>query len=83
MIQMELHISVFAKAVGDDKTAECFLEASNARKEAIDCVFWNESMGQWLDYWLINGTSCEVIVEAQTFFPFYTIGLISLSFIIL
>lgn len=58
---MELDIASLAKAVGDNATCDKFLEASQARKAAIDSVFWNEEKGQWLDYWINNGTTCEVI----------------------
>lgn len=49
---MELDISFLAKVSG--KTSDClhFKEASNARKKAMDAIFWNEEKGQWFDYWL-------------------------------
>ncbi|KAL7608568.1 hypothetical protein Lser_V15G10043 [Lactuca serriola] len=50
--KMELDISFLAKVSG--KTSDClhFKEASNARKKAMDAIFWNEEKGQWFDYWL-------------------------------
>lgn len=57
VLKMELNIASMAQIVGDDKTAENFLKAAQARKQAINSVFWNEEKGQWLDYWISNGTS--------------------------
>lgn len=68
---MELDISNLARAVGDYGTAEYFLEASLVRKKTINSIFWNSEKGQWLDYWLDNG-SCKVNI--------YTISEIFLSF---
>ncbi|KAJ0049240.1 hypothetical protein Pint_14869 [Pistacia integerrima] len=59
VLRMELDIAFFAKVVGDNETAESFLEASQTRKQAINSVFWNEEKGQWLDYWLDNGATFE------------------------
>ncbi|KAK1577198.1 hypothetical protein Q3G72_019734 [Acer saccharum] len=59
LLGMELDIDFLAKVVGDDATSESFLVASTARKQAINSVFWNEEKGQWLDYWINNGTTCE------------------------
>ncbi|KAJ0106586.1 hypothetical protein Patl1_17456 [Pistacia atlantica] len=59
VLRMELDIAFFAKVVGDNKTAESFLEASETRKQAIHSVFWNEEKGQWLDYWFDNGATLE------------------------
>ncbi|XP_038725509.1 probable trehalase [Tripterygium wilfordii] len=58
LLKMELDITYLAKIVGDSKQAESFLKASKERKRAIDSVFWNPKMGQWLDYWL-NDTTCQ------------------------
>lgn len=69
MIQMELDIASLAKVVGDKRTAESFLEASQARKHAINSVFWNEEEGQWLDYWISDGNNCEVIICTRGFLP--------------
>ncbi|KAI9174184.1 hypothetical protein LWI28_013337 [Acer negundo] len=63
LLGMELDIAVLAKVDGDNATSERFLEASRARKQAINSVFWNEEKGQWLDYWINKGTTCE---ESQT-----------------
>ncbi|KAL0016088.1 hypothetical protein SO802_003157 [Lithocarpus litseifolius] len=62
ILRMELDIAFLAKASGDNSTAEHFVKASQARKEAIKSVFWNAEMGQWLDYWL-NDSTCQ---EPQT-----------------
>ncbi|KAI4315561.1 hypothetical protein L6164_028357 [Bauhinia variegata] len=58
ILGMELNIAFFAKVTGDKSTAERFLELSEFRKKAMNSVFWNEDMKQWLDYWLSN-PSCE------------------------
>jgi len=50
---MELDIAFFAKITGDYSTSESFLKASQARQKAMESVFWNAKMGQWLDYWLM------------------------------
>ncbi|KAK3228083.1 hypothetical protein Dsin_007945 [Dipteronia sinensis] len=59
VLRMELDIAFLAKVVGDNATSERFLVASTARKQAFNSVFWNEEKGQWLDYWINNGTTCE------------------------
>ena len=60
---MELNITFFAKVTGDNDTAEHFLKASDVRKKAMNSVFWNEDMKQWLDYWITNST-CQVFPSA-------------------
>ncbi|TYG43488.1 hypothetical protein ES288_D11G020800v1 [Gossypium darwinii] len=62
-LRMELDIAFFAKIVGDDAIAEDFLTASHTRKKAFNSVFWNENMGQWVDYWLNYGAEPK---EPQT-----------------
>ncbi|ESR52516.1 hypothetical protein CICLE_v10023271mg, partial [Citrus x clementina] len=59
ILKMELDIASMAQIVGDNRTAESFLKAAQARKQAINSVFWNEEKGQWLDYWISNGTSSQ------------------------
>ncbi|XP_052170734.1 probable trehalase [Diospyros lotus] len=54
ILKMELDIAFFANVTGDSVTAEEFLEAAKERQQAMNSVFWNEEMGQWLDYWLIS-----------------------------
>lgn len=49
---MELDIAFLARAIGENTTAEYFHEASRAREKALNSVFWNENMGQWLDCWI-------------------------------
>ncbi|KDO76645.1 hypothetical protein CISIN_1g0474071mg, partial [Citrus sinensis] len=56
---MELDIASMAQIVGDNRTAESFLKAAQARKQAINSVFWNKEKGQWLDYWISNRTSSQ------------------------
>lgn len=63
ILKMELDIAFFANVLGNKSTMESFLEAAEARKNAINSVFWNEEMGQWLDYRLTNGTICK---ESET-----------------
>ncbi|XP_027345967.1 probable trehalase [Abrus precatorius] len=58
LLGMECNIAYFAKVIGDNSTAEHFLEVSDARKKAMNSVLWSEDMKQWLDYWLTNST-CE------------------------
>ncbi|KAK6947957.1 Glycoside hydrolase, family 37 [Dillenia turbinata] len=57
ILKIELDIAYFAKVLGESSIAQRFDEASQARKNAIKTIFWNEKMGQWLDYWL--GTTSE------------------------
>eukprot|EP00268_Persea_americana_P040382 TRINITY_DN400_c1_g1_i1.p1 TRINITY_DN400_c1_g1~~TRINITY_DN400_c1_g1_i1.p1 ORF type:complete len:594 (-),score=111.37 TRINITY_DN400_c1_g1_i1:1058-2839(-) len=59
VLQMELNIAFFARLIGDHSAAEKFSAASQARRAAINSVFWNAKMDQWLDYWLINSNSCK------------------------
>lgn len=58
-LQMELDIAYFAKLVGDVQTVKKFLAASHSRRETLKSVFWNDEMGQWLDYRL-RDDECEV-----------------------
>ncbi|XP_058203654.1 probable trehalase [Rhododendron vialii] len=59
ILQMELNIAFLANVTGDKITAAHFLEAAEARKQAMNSVFWNEEMGQWLDYWISDKTTCK------------------------
>ncbi|KAL6518162.1 hypothetical protein OROMI_033863 [Orobanche minor] len=59
ILKMELDIVFLAKEIGEEITAKRFLKASQARKEAIDSIFWNNKMGQWLDYWLTDDNCQE------------------------
>ncbi|KAL2453509.1 Trehalase [Abeliophyllum distichum] len=54
ILKMELDITSLAHVIGDNKIAARFKEASEARKKAMNSIFWNAEMGQWLDYWLSN-----------------------------
>ncbi|KAK7251456.1 hypothetical protein RIF29_34676 [Crotalaria pallida] len=62
LLGMELNIAFFAKVTGDNSTAEHFLEISDVRKKALNSIFWNANMKQWLDYWLSSSTSEETQV---------------------
>ncbi|XP_031389187.1 probable trehalase isoform X2 [Punica granatum] len=59
ILGMEHDIAFFAEVIGDKSTFERFVMASEARKEAITSIFWNEQKGQWLDYWLNYSNSCS------------------------
>ncbi|XP_043698418.1 probable trehalase [Telopea speciosissima] len=61
ILKMELDIVFMARTIGENQTAEHFLEASRARKKAMESIFWNDEMGQWLDYWLIDNHTCEEV----------------------
>ncbi|KAI4343142.1 hypothetical protein MLD38_027678 [Melastoma candidum] len=59
ILGMERDIAFFAELTGDKRTAERFWTASRERVEAINAIFWNEHMGQWLDYWLDDDSLLE------------------------
>ncbi|XP_002523413.2 trehalase [Ricinus communis] len=59
LLKMELDIVFFAKETGEESIVERFVKASQARKKAINSIFWNDKMGQWLDYWLTDETCQE------------------------
>ncbi|XP_050230185.1 probable trehalase [Mercurialis annua] len=59
ILQMERNIVFLAKETGEKSIAERFSEYSKARKRAINSVFWNDKMGQWLDYWITNDTTSQ------------------------
>ncbi|XP_045822741.1 probable trehalase isoform X2 [Trifolium pratense] len=56
ILGMELNIAFFANVTGDHSIAKHFQQISDVRKEAINSVFWNANMKQWLDSWLSNNT---------------------------
>ncbi|KAK3228084.1 hypothetical protein Dsin_007946 [Dipteronia sinensis] len=60
-LNMELDIAFLAKVVEDNATPESFLEASRARNQAINSVFWNEEKGNGL----ITGSIMELL-ESHT-----------------
>ena len=68
---MELDIAFMANVLGNKATMESFLEAAEARKNAINSVFWNDEMGQWLDYRLANGPICKVLSSCMCFKSHY------------
>ncbi|KAK3030631.1 hypothetical protein RJ639_035835, partial [Escallonia herrerae] len=63
ILKMELDISFLANAIGENNTAVHFMEAAGARQEAMNSVFWNAEMGQWLDYWLKGNTTCKDVFK--------------------
>ena len=50
--QMESDIAFFAKALNEAPIARYFTRAADLRRRAFEAILWNESRGQWLDYWL-------------------------------
>ncbi|CAA7391901.1 unnamed protein product [Spirodela intermedia] len=58
ILKMELDIAFFAKLLGDVQTKNKFLAAAHSRRETLKSVFWNDEMGQWLDYRL-KDDKCE------------------------
>ncbi|XP_021905102.1 trehalase, partial [Carica papaya] len=61
ILKMEVDITFLAKVIGENNIADSFLVASQARRKAINSIFWNEKMGQWLDYWLGNNTTSKEV----------------------
>ena len=57
---MELDIAYFSKLIGDVPSMKKFYKSSLSRRETLKSVFWNDEMGQWLDYWLSRDGDCEV-----------------------
>jgi alpha,alpha-trehalase len=70
---MELDIAFLAKILGNKSTMESFMEVAEARKNAINSVFWDAEKGQWLDYRLTNGTICKVLSSCMCFKSQYLI----------
>ena len=70
---MELDIAFLANVLGNKATMESFLEAAEARKNAINSVFWNGEMGQWFDYRLANGILCKVFSSCMSLKSLYLI----------
>lgn len=70
---MELDVAFLANLVGDTSIVARFTEASQNRQRAINCIFWNAEMGQWLDYWLGDSNTSEVVylarIRAHVFTP--------------
>ncbi|KAF9602497.1 hypothetical protein IFM89_028511 [Coptis chinensis] len=61
ILKMEHDIAFLARSIGQTRTAEHFLNASQAKRKAMNCIFWNEEKGQWLDYWLNDNNICEEV----------------------
>lgn len=62
--QMELDITFLANVAGETSHALHFARASEARKKAMEIVFWNTEKGQWFDYWLNDSSSGEVTLSS-------------------
>ncbi|CAN4127165.1 unnamed protein product [Withania somnifera] len=60
LLKMELDIAFLANLIGETSTVTRFTEASQNRQKAMNSIFWNTEMGQWLDYWLGNSNTAEV-----------------------
>ncbi|KAJ8555909.1 hypothetical protein K7X08_013405 [Anisodus acutangulus] len=63
LLKLELDIAFLANIIGESSTITCFTEASQNRQKAMDCIFWNGEMGQWLDYWLTDSNTSEGIYK--------------------
>ncbi|CAN4127160.1 unnamed protein product [Withania somnifera] len=59
LLKMELDIAFLANLIGETSTVTRFTEASQNRQKAMNSIFWNTEMGQWLDYWLGNSNTAE------------------------
>ncbi|XP_078447846.1 trehalase 1 [Wolffia australiana] len=59
ILKMESDIAFFSELVGDVSTAKKFSESSLSRRETLKMLFWNDEMGQWLDYRLAQGGQYE------------------------
>ncbi|PWA88807.1 hypothetical protein CTI12_AA118820 [Artemisia annua] len=57
VLKMELDITLLANVAGETSHALHFARASEARKKAMEIVFWNAEKGQWFDYWLNDSSS--------------------------
>lgn len=60
ILKMETDIAFFANVTGDANVALRFTEASQGRQKAMNSIFWNAEMGQWVDYWLSNSNTSKV-----------------------
>ncbi|WCJ26572.1 Trehalase [Euphorbia peplus] len=63
ILKMEQDVAFLAKETSQESISEKFLQLSKARKQSIDSVFWNQKMGQWVDYWLNNGDTFGQVSE--------------------
>ncbi|XP_057967996.1 probable trehalase isoform X1 [Malania oleifera] len=64
ILGMEIDITFLANVIGNNSLAARFSEASQMRKKAMNSVFWNEKMQQWLDYWLSDSFKCKKGAES-------------------
>lgn len=60
ILKMELDIAYLSKLIGDVPSMKKFYKSSLSRRETLKSVFWNDEMGQWLDYWLSRDGNCEL-----------------------
>nr|GMD99699.1 probable trehalase [Ipomoea batatas] len=64
ILKLELDIVFLASIIGENNIVERFNEASQARKSAINSIFWDTETGQWYDYWLSNSKfACEGVYK--------------------
>ncbi|MCD7463291.1 hypothetical protein HAX54_050282 [Datura stramonium] len=63
LLKMELDIAFLANTIGESSAVAQFTEASQNRQKAMNCIFWNAEMGQWLDYWLVDSNTSEDIYK--------------------
>nr|GMD96548.1 probable trehalase [Ipomoea batatas] len=64
ILKLELDIVFLASIIGENHIVERFNEASQARKIAINSIFWDTETGQWYDYWLSNSLfACEGVYK--------------------
>ncbi|XP_059276396.1 probable trehalase isoform X1 [Lycium ferocissimum] len=63
LLKMEIDIVFLANIIGESSVVAQFTEASQNRQRAINCIFWNAEMGQWLDYWLGSSNTSEDIYK--------------------
>ncbi|CAN0840877.1 TRE1 [Linum grandiflorum] len=66
LLKLELDITFLANVTGEETVAQGFLEASQARKQAIQSVFWNSEKGQWFDYWVKDDESSDKDSQTHT-----------------
>ncbi|EFJ14331.1 hypothetical protein SELMODRAFT_156751 [Selaginella moellendorffii] len=67
---MENNIAYFAKLLGKKELQRRFHKHATSRKAAINAVFWNEEMGQYLDYWLVKRNATDIEFKQQKIYSF-------------
>ncbi|KAK4338529.1 hypothetical protein RND71_043016 [Anisodus tanguticus] len=63
LLKMELDIAFLANIIGESSMVARFTEASQNKEKAMNSIFWNAEMGQWLDYWFANSNTSEDIYK--------------------